>query len=161
MLIFNSENKITTIENISTPLPVDHYWVLDLNLKDFTLSPLAILEETKCPSIELLIDGFVCILPATWNMLICDQENYQLDVIEIAEIPGREFTAFSYGLNCSRVIPKLVTAINYFPNYTNIGPFINKNLMMCHPISDSMWINIAPTDVYNKTLKNLIAGDLI
>lgn len=161
MLIFDKDNEAVILESIYAPTLADHFWVLDLNMLDFTLSPLLVLEEIVGPSIQILINGFQFILPANWNILVCDPESMQLDVIEVAEVAGKEFSAMLYGPNHSMVQTATIAATDYFPSYANIGPSLNKHQMLCHPVAPETWICISPSDTYNKYLKDLVSGDLI
>lgn len=161
MLIFDGNSQPLVIDNIHGPTTTDYLWVLDLNDTDFTMAPLTMLEEVVCPSIQLLINGFEFILPANWNILVYDRETAQLDVVELSEAAGREFTAFTYGPSKSQPSPAIITVTNYHIEYKNVGPSLNKHQMLCHPISMNEWVCVSPSDTYNKYLKNIIVGDLL
>jgi hypothetical protein len=160
MLVFDNDKAII-LDSIHTPTPTDHIWVLDLNILDFTLTPLSVLEEIIGPSIELMISEFRFTLPANWNILVCDPESMQLDVVEIKDIAGKEFRVLLYGHNHSRAETAVISATDYFPSAQNVGPSLSKHQMLCHPVAPQTWINVAPSDTYNKYLKNRCAGDLI
>jgi hypothetical protein len=161
MLIFDNSNDAIVLDSIHTPIDTEHLWVLDLVLMDYTLAPLLVLEEIISPSIEILIAGFQFILPTNWNVLVVDNETMQLDVVEVSELAGKEFVALVYGPNTLMIETEVITVTNYHPNYINVGPSLNKHQMLCHPISPTSWINVAPSDSYNKYLKNKVAGDII
>jgi hypothetical protein len=161
MLIFDNNNKPIILDSVHTPIIAEYMWVLDLNLMDFTLVPLIILEEILSPTIEIMILGFRFSLPATWNILIVDEETSQLDVVEVSNLAGKEFQALIYGPTCGKPENHTVTVTNYFPTAINVGASLNKHQMLCHPISPNLWINVAPTDTYNKYFKNMVIGDLI
>jgi len=159
MLIFDND-KAVILDSVHTPTTTEYFWVLDLSIMDFTLTPLLVLEEIVSPAIELTVDGFPFILPAGWNMLVTDEDTMQLDVVEVSELAGKEFKTLVYGPNA--LMPNLATVMvtNYFPSYKNVGPSLNKHQMLCHPISATTWINVAPSDSYNKYLKGCTAGDI-
>ena len=161
MLIFDNNSHPIILSDIYTPTVTDHIWTLDLTMMDFTLSPLLVLEEIIAPTIELMVGGFTFKLPANWNMLIVDEETSALDVVEIGDISGGRFTAFVYGPEMSRHEASTVTVMDYFPSFHNVGPSLAKHQMLCHPISPNTWVNIAPSDSYNKYLKERIVGDLV
>ena len=161
MLVFDNNNDALILDSIHTPTIADHIWVLDLGMLDFTLAPLAVLEEIVSPSIQLMINGFQFVLPANWNILVCDEESMQLDVVEIAEVAGKEFRAMLYGPDHGMVETAIISATDYYPTQVNVGPSLNKHQMLCHPVAPLTWVNVAPSDTYNKYLKNLVAGDLI
>lgn len=161
MLIFDNNSQPIIIDNISAPIISDHFWVLDLAMKDFTLTPLNVLEEIVCPTVILRVEGFDFPVPASWNVLVFDPETAQLDTIELAEAAGREFTALVYGPLMSAPTGANVSVVDYFIEYKNVNPALNKHQMLCHPIGPNSWINIAPTDSYTKYLKDLSVSDLV
>lgn len=161
MLIFDGESQPVILDSIHGPTLTDHMWVLDLSMLDFTLAPLVMLEEVVCPSIEVMVNGFQFILPANWNVLVYDRDTAQLDVVELAECAGREFTAMVYGPSMAAPSPAIITVTNYFIEKKNVGPSLNKHQMLCHPIGPNEWISVSPSDAFNKYLKDIIVGDLI
>jgi hypothetical protein len=161
MLIFDSESQPIIINSLSGPMVSSHMWVLDLNLLDFTLAPILMLEEVVCPSVEVLINGFQFILPASWFVMVYDKETAQLDVVALADAAGKQFTALMYGPKMSAIAPATITVTNYFSEHKNTGPGLNKQQMLCHPVGPNEWIVISPSDCYNKYLKDIIVGDLI
>lgn len=161
MLIFDENSHVIIIDSIHTPLTTDYFWVLDLNIMDFTVIPLLMLEEILSPTITLEIEGFQFNLPTTWSMLVFSEETTQIDVVEVKRIPGNDFTAMVYGPNCSQVQAGKIRALNYDPEQANYCPSLNKHHVLCHPIGPNLWVNVTPTDVYNKYLKDCTVGDII
>ena len=163
MLIFDDNNRTIILDDIYTPTPTDYMWVLDLQIMDYTLAPLLVLEEIVCSSIQVRIRGFDFFLPAAWNILVYSQETSELDVVEVSDVAGREFTAFVYDIsnpNIVRYEPGLITVVNYVSEYVNVGPSLSKHQMLCHPISPTEWVNVTPSDTYNKYLKDTVVGDI-
>lgn len=161
MLIFDENIKPIIIDSIHSPTPTEYMWVLDLIMMDFTLAPLVMLEEVICPSMQIQIQGFEFILPANWNILVYDDETSQLDVIELSQAAGREFTALTYGPKKSYTVPSTIIVTDYFIEYKNVGPSLNKHQMLCHPINSDVWCAIGPSDNFNKYLKDKTIGDLM
>ena len=161
MLIFDENNDAIMLDCIQGPVLSQYMYVLDLNMMDFTLSPLLVFEEVICPTITVRIRGFAFDLPANWNILISDTETYQLDVVEISELAGKEFRAVVYGMDMVNVDLEPIQVIDYHSNQQNVGPSLNKYQMLCHPIDPTSWVNVAPSDAYNKYLKDKVVGDII
>lgn len=161
MLIFNDKAEACLIDSINAPVVANHFWVLDLTMLDYTLAPLSVMEEIIAPTIQIQVEGFALALPASWNILVVAEDSMILDVVELAEVAGREFNALVYGptMNMAKLSPIYVT--NYTSSGTNVGPFLNKHQMLCHPIAPLQWISVAPSDCYNKYLKDKVVGDLI
>ncbi len=161
MLLFDDQTNPVIIDSIHTPTTCDHMWVLDLTMLDYTLAPLNVFEEIICDSLQVCINGFEFVVPAMWNILVFDRDTSQLDVIEIRRAIGREFTALVYGTNMMTVQPATISVTNLLPDFKNVAPALNKHQMLCHPIGPNEWVNIAPSDGYNKYLKDCIVGDII
>jgi len=161
MLIFDDESKAVILDSIHVPTTTDHFWVLDLNLLDYKLTELKILEEIIAPTVIISIEGFDFPLPASWNILVVDEESMILDVVELSEVAGREFRALVYGPEIPMVKTAIISVKNYFPSYPNVGPQLSKHQMLCHPVAPGHWINVSSSDQFNKYLKDKVVGDLI
>lgn len=160
MLICDHNNHPIIIDNVYGPIVTDHLWVLDLSMMDFTIAPITMLEELVCSSVQINIKGFEFVVPAEWNILIYDEETSQLDVVKFSEVASKEFTALVSGPFHKAPEPATITMTNYFIEYKNVGPVLNKHQMMCHPIGPQEWVVIGPSDGFNKYLKDQIANDL-
>lgn len=161
MLILDDRNEAVIIDNIYVPTTSDSFWTLNLEIMDFTLANIFVLEEVVCPTITLSVRGFKFTLPANWNVLVYDEDTMQLDVIEVSDLAGRDFVAMVYGPTASNVSPGRVTVLDYNPSGVNIYPSLNKHQMLCHPVAPTQWIAAAPSDSYNKYLKDCVIGDII
>lgn len=161
MLIFDQDSNTIQIESLTQPIVATHFWVLDLPTADFMLSPLNSLEQVTCPTLEVTIGEFSFNAPAAWNIMIYDVETHQVDVVSLAEAAGREFTAFGYGPTAGYPIPLPIRITNYYAELDNISPSINKQQMLCHPVSDQLWVCLSSSDGYNRHLKTRLIGSFI
>ena len=128
---------------------------------DFTLSPLIMLEETISPHHTLNVHDFSFKVPSTWNILIYSEETMEVDTISIKKLSGKDFTAFISGFNVTSVIPGIIKIVDYQCEDISFGPSLNKNQMLCHPISPDTWVLISPSDMYNKYLKDCAVGNIL
>lgn len=161
MLILDENEKTVVIDSINTPIPSEFFWVLDLAMRDFTLAPLLVLEEVSCPTLTLVADGHAINVPANWNVLIYDGTTGDIDIVPVAWIGHKDFTAFAYGVNKTLPRPAPLRLVDYTPYATTVAPALNKHQMLCHPIGVDSWICLSPNDGYAKYLKNTSMGDLI
>jgi hypothetical protein len=164
MLIYDDEQRAILLDSIYNPTPTEYMWVLDLNMMDFTLAPLTNLEEIIGSSIELMINGFRFHVPGAWNILTVSEETSQLDVIAIKDVLGKEFTALAIGMTATGALkyhPFPVVATDFKMDHMNVAPQLGKHQMLCHPIGPTSWVNIAPSDTYNKYFKDAVVGDII
>lgn len=162
MYFFDETSKMQHLPDIYTPIASEYMWTLNCDILDFTLSPIQMLEEIFCPALEIRApSGGKFILPASWSLLICDRDTAQLDTITLAESAGKEFVAFTYGPKATHPSFTKLSVVNYLPAHTLASPCLQKMQMLCHPVSESEWICVSPSDPYNKYLKDKIIGDLI
>ena len=161
MLIFDENSRPIIIDSVSTPMFTNYFWVLDLNIMDYTLTPLLMLEEIIAPTHTIRVRGFDFKVPSNWCLLSYSEETMQLDVVDVGELSGKNFTAMVYGSNMPIVAPGTVIVTNYENEDVNYAPSLSKHQMLCHPIGPDEWVNIAPSDVYNKYLKEKSVGDII
>lgn len=161
MLIFDENTQAIIIDSVTTPVLTEYFWVLDLSIMDYTIAPLMILEEIISPTITLSIRGFRFDLPANWSILVYSDETMQLDVVDVGDLAGNDFTAMIYGPNTSIVSSGEIRSVDYSPETINYAPSLSKHQMLCHPISPDEWVNVAPSDVYNKYLRERSVGDII
>lgn len=162
MLIFDENDKPVIIDNINGPIISDYFWILDLDLDgdiDYTLTPLQFIEETTCPSLKIMIEGYAFFVPAHWNILVVDDDTTELDAIPIEQVTGKKFTAVISGPAGAKTRAAEIVVVDYVPDHKNVGPWLKKHHMLCHPINSNSWINIAPSDCY-KYIKDYNLGDL-
>lgn len=161
-MVISDENYFPIlIDNVEVPTKTDMFWTFNLEAKDFMLSPLYMFEELTTPILIMNILGYSLEVPSDWNLLIYSEETSQLDILEISEISRGHFTSVVFEHKTNNIIPGPISIIDYKPVYKIQTVSLNKNSMMCHPLGDEYWICLAPTDNYNKYLKNTVIGDLI
>jgi len=161
MLIFDEDMGTVILDDIQSPILTEYFYVLDLTMNDYTLTSLNALEEVYCPTLTLDILGFKFDVPANWYILVYDPETTYLDSVNIGDVAGRDFTGFVFGNTSKTAIPAPIKVIDYDINKKNVSPLMKKTQLLCHPITENMWINITPYDLYNKYLKNMVVGDII
>lgn len=161
MVILDENSKPILVDSINAPLLTSHFWVLDLEDRDFKLQELQVLEEHITPMLVIEIYGYAVELPADWNALIISSENSELDVAEISELSRGHFQVMVYDHSNNRILAAPVKVIEYEPKSTLHMPSISKHQMLCHALGPKGMFCISPIDNYNKYLKGAVSGDLI
>lgn len=161
MLIFDQDNKTVILNSVNDPVVSDSFWVLDLSIMDYKLTKLVALEEMVTPAIEIQIANFKFAVPAKWSILVADSETTQVDCVEARHLAAKDFTALAYGPKSLTAQLPNITVTNYFPQSKIVAPMLGKAHMLCHPVAPGYWINICPSEMYNKHLKNTLIGDII
>jgi hypothetical protein len=161
-MVISDENSFPIlIDNISTPLKMDYFWVLDLDRRDFVLSKIEVLEEHVGPILVLEIFKYAIEVPANWNILVYSNETSQLDIAEISEVSRGNFTAFVLDHEKSVNLPGYIKVIDYKPRGAIQTPSLNKYQMVCHHLGPKHWVCVSPFDGYNKYLKDATIGDIL
>lgn len=162
MILLDEHSDPIILDNIDIPFPVSHFWALDLEVMDFTLKELILNEELEgAKTLSIVIHGYGIEAPADWNILVYSPETSELDVVEFSDLSKHSFSAFVFNHRTDKLVPNIVRVEEY-NGYTNVQtPSLIKNTMLCHPLGPNMWACIAPTDSYNKYLKDKVIGDLL
>lgn len=164
-MVISDENSFPIlIESIDTPTLTEYFWVLQLALKgemDFTLQPLKMFEEQITPTLEFMIGPYLIEAPTNWNILVYSEETAQLDVAEISDLARSKFTAVVYMHKSGKIEPGPISVVDYHHEAHIRNPTLNKHTMLCHHVGPDGWVCLAPTDNYNKYLKDALVGDLM
>jgi hypothetical protein len=161
MIIFDEKTEPIMLDNIDIPFPVEYFWALDLELMDFTLKELKLSEELTTKTITVTVNGWLLEAPADWNILTYSKETSQLDVVTFSDLTKYNFSVFVYDHKQDKLIDSVVRALDYDPCSKVQTPSLVRNTMLCHPLGYDSWACIAPTDSYNKYLKNTVIGDIL
>ena len=162
-MIFLDENNIPImIESIDIPTISEYFWSFHLKEMDFMLTPIKTFEELETESVIVSVMGYVIELPTNWNVLIYSQETSQLDVSEIYRLAKHPFDLLVYNHRKDKVETGMghATVLDYYPSAKLRTPSLHKNTMLCHALGPDHWVCVAPTDNYNKYLKDKVIGDL-
>jgi hypothetical protein len=160
MIIFDDNLNPYIFDNIYTPTHIEYFYTLNLDIIDFTLTPLLALEEVTCPAFLVEFDSFKFYLPTSYYILIYAEETSQLDTIKIADLTNSPFQIFTYNGKTDKIVNSNIKILEYKPEHTFVIPFLNKNQFLCHPVMPDTWICITPYDQYKK-MNNLVIGDLM
>jgi hypothetical protein len=170
MLIFTDYNKPLIIDSLDTPLVTRHHWVLSGTMKDFKLSNIPYIEETKGPSIEVMVEGFRFVLPASWNIMVVDDETKVLDTIPIANCSTGSHKVLLMSSFDTKVRTADIHVLDLFPVYSCYHPMVGKGTMMCHPVGPEkrrdgveniLNVLVGPHDLYSKYIKDMTAAELL
>jgi hypothetical protein len=170
MLIFTDYKKPLIIDSLDTPLVTSHHWILSGTMKDFKLANIPYIEETKGPSIEIMVEGFKFILPASWNIMAVDDETQILDTIPISNCSIGNNKVLLMSAYDSKVRTANIQILDLHPIYSCFHPMVSKGTMLCHPIGPEkrrdaveniLNVIIGPHDLHPKYIKDMTAAELL
>lgn len=170
MLIFTDYNKPLIIDSLDTPLVTRHHWVLSGSMKDFKLSNIPYIEETKGPSIEVMVEGFKFVLPASWNIMVVDDDTKILDTVPISNCSTGSHKVLLMSSFDTKVRTAAIQVLDLHPVYSCFHPMVAKGTMLCHPVGPEkrrdgveniLNVLIGPHDLYSKYIKDMTAAELL
>jgi hypothetical protein len=155
------------ITDISDPITPEYSWFYDAGVNDFLMRPIMMLEETSGPTVTAKINTELVQLPASWYMLIIDDETKAVDTVQITQCANSAFRAFAMHpkLNRFEMIDVQLLDINYTGVVVHLTvPRMN---LICCPIGKTqqskgmpMNVLVGPTDV-GKYMNNMTAPELL
>lgn len=152
MLILPEYQKPYLIETSYSPVIPKYFWAFSGSMLDYTILPIAYLEETIGSVINISINGFEFVIPYTWFIMISDPDTLKLDYIPIIDCA----TTLSYALTMTPIDSKFRLASieikDVVENVSLVHPMLQKNTALCHPIAE------IETDLKVKTIQNVIIG---
>jgi hypothetical protein len=168
MLILTEYNAPYIIWSMTAPCVAKYSWIFAGDIQDFRLSPISYLEETTGPVIEVMVNKFKFRIPASWYILICDQDTMLVDTIQVSAISGSTHQALLMSPTSSNLYLDEVKIIDYIPQDTSYHASIAKGTMLCHPVGPVMdnkqdviySCMIGPYDMY-KYIQGMTAKELI
>lgn len=161
MIISDERSFPILIDSVDTPMLTEYFWILDLQQRDFMLTPLVMNEEMTTPTLTLSVNDYKIEMPTSWNILVYSEETSQLDIVEASDLTRNSYTALAYNHRREKVEPALIKVMDYSVSSKIHSPSLHKTQMLCHALGHSHWVCVSSTDNYNKYLRNATIGDLI
>lgn len=166
MLILTEWNKSYIIESTNGPIVPKYYWMFSGHMLDFTLTPLVYLEETTGPVYTIEINRFKFDVPAKWNILIVDNDTYQIDTVPISTCATNVTYAFAMSPTDNGVKTVKVDILEYKEEAVLIHPLVQKGSGFCHPVGylnnndQEFSVVLSPYDLY-KYIGDKVVGDIL
>lgn len=167
MLILPETQVPALLESVLDPIPFNFYWTFSAKQLDFFLSPIIYLEEYVGPTITLRVDECAFSVPASWYIMICDQETTFIDFLPAANLLGQKFDAFSICLTDSRARYSAIHVGGLNHEEKLVYPVVQRGSAMLHPTGISAKDGgiqscvISPFDLFQKRLEPVTVGDVM
>jgi hypothetical protein len=143
LVTFQSELKIVVlpefghpyiIENVNGPVIPTHSWFYDAGVNDFMLKPIRLLEETTGPTVRVRINGAEFNVPASWNILVVDEETKAVDTVQITQCSSSNYKAFLMHPSISDYATSAIVLLDLYMREACVHTMIPKLTMMLHPV---------------------------
>ena len=122
------------INDVSEPIVPRHCWFYDVERNDFMLRPIRLLEETTGTTVRVNFSGFEINVPATWNLLVVDEETKVVDTVQITQCNSSNYKAFLMHPDDSSYILSPIALVDLILKESCTHVMIPKMTMMLHPV---------------------------
>lgn len=165
MIILPEYGHAFTIDDVSSVVIPKYAWFYDMQLNDFLLRPIHMLEETTGPTVTARVNGTIINVPASWYMLIVDDETKTVDTVPIDRCSSFKAYLMHPRLNRYEAIDVELLDIDY--NGSVVHLTIPRLTMICHPVGSTvnsrdlpMCVLIGPQDI-GKHMGSMSAQELL
>lgn len=168
MQILSEINRPYILDSFTAPLGVSHFWTFSGHMMDFKLEETQYLEEIVGKTIRIRAQNLEIDLPASWHIMILDQETYTIDMVPIAQCASFDQPALLFSPDDSK--PKIgkVQVIDFQDRGVCIAPEIPKGSAMIHPTGPELMhgkpifygIIVGPHDCY-RWISGKTIGDIL
>lgn len=156
-----------SIDDVSSVVIPKHAWFYDVQVNDFLLRPIHMLEETTGPTVTARINGVVLQVPASWYILIVDDETKTVDTVLITQCASSAFKAYMMHPQLNRYEAQSVELLDLDYKGVVVHLTIPRLTMICHPVGSTvnskslpMCVLIGPQDI-GKHMVNMSAQELL
>ena len=168
MQILSEVNKPYIIDNFTAPLGVSHYWSFSGHMLDFKLEESKYLEEISGKTVLVRAQNLEIELPASWSIMIVDQETYTIDMIPIVQCASFDQPALLFSPDDSKLKIAKIKVLDFKDKGVCIAPEIPKGSAMIHPTGPELMhhrqifygIVVGPHDLY-RWIGGKTIGDIL
>jgi hypothetical protein len=122
------------LDNVSGPVVPKYSWFYDVSQNDFVLRPIRLLEETIGATVTVKINDFTFDVPASWNLLVVDEETKIVDTVPITQCSSNNFLAFMMHPDAHDYYLSPVVLIDLKMKGSCVHTMIPRMTMMLHPV---------------------------
>lgn len=168
MQILSEINRPYIIDSFTAPMGVSHFWTFSGHMLDFKLEETQYLEEIVGKTIRIRAQNLEIDLPASWHIMILDQETYTIDMVPIAQCASFDQPVLLFSPDDSKPKVGKVQVIDFQDRGVCIAPEIPKGSAMIHPTGPELMhgkqlfygIIVGPHDCY-RWIGGKTVGDII
>ena len=140
---FKTVQQLTCVNDL--PTKSDYYWVFDFELIDYTLVPLLMIQEVTGTVMLVNTLNKTITLPLNWSVLVFDEDSLQLDMVGISNLEVSSFTALVSGPSVEKDYFSARISLQQVTAETIVTPLPDKHQLLCHPVTDDLFICVGST----------------
>lgn len=157
------------IDSVTGPVVPKFSWFYDAKLNDILMRPIRLLEETIGPTVLVRINGFTFNVPASWYLLVVDEETKLVDTVQITQCSSSGYSAFMVHPTEGKYSTSPIMLLDLFMKESCVHVMIPKMHMMLHPVGpvtdrrndEKIYsVLLSPQDV-GKNMDNMTAMELL
>lgn len=125
------------LESVSGPVVPKHAWFYDVQVNDFILKPIMMLEETTGQTVRMRVNSFDFDVPASWFILVVDDDTKQVDTVSVTQCGSSTFKAFMMHPQLNRYELSPIQLLDLEPDGSVVHLLIPRQTLLCHPVGPS------------------------
>lgn len=122
------------IDSVTGPVVPKYSWFYDVDQNDFLLKPIRLLEETIGPTVKARINGFEFDVPASWNLLVVDEDTKLVDTVPITQCSSSNYLAFMMHPETHDYHLSSIVLLDLKMRESCVHVMIPRMNMMLHPV---------------------------
>lgn len=138
MQILPDYNFPYTIDNVTGVMIPKFAWYYDAVANDFMLKQITMLEETTGPTVIVKINNTIFNIPASWNILVVDDETKMVDTVPISQCSSSAYQAFLMHPELNRYELSPIQLIDLIPMAECVHLTIPRQCLILHPTSNTI-----------------------
>jgi hypothetical protein len=134
MLLLQDNGHPYLIDSVTAPVAPKHCWFYDSEQNDYMLKAIRLLEETTGPTVRIRVNKMEFNVPASWNMMVVDDETRLVDTVPITMCSSSNYKAYlmhpdhgEYGLSS-------IQLLDLYPKEACVHVTIPRGSMLLHPV---------------------------
>lgn len=122
------------ITEVSSPITPKYCWFYDVEFNDFMLKPIRFLDETTGATVKVRINDTELNVPASWNLLVVDEETKIVDTVQITQCNSSNYLAFMMHPSESNYVLSPITLLDLYMKESCTHVMIPRMSMVLHPV---------------------------
>src|SRR5574343_356644 len=122
------------LDSVNGPVVPKFSWFYSAEENDFMLKPIRLLEETIGATVVVRINGYEFDVPASWNLLVVDDDTKLVDTVPITQCSSSGYLAFMMHPETHDYYMSPIQLLDLKPSESCVHVMIPRQHMMLAPV---------------------------
>jgi hypothetical protein len=138
MQILPDYNFPYSIDDVTGVMIPKFAWYYDAIVNDFMLKTITMLEETTGATVVVKINNTQFNVPASWHILVVDDETKMVDTVPIAQCSSSAYQAYLMHPELNRYELSPIQLLDLLPSDECVHLTIPRQCLILHPTSTTV-----------------------